>query len=227
MPVSINGNGAITGLVITTSDLADGSVTTAKIAAGAVATVDIADSAVTTAKIADANVTTAKIADSAITSGKIADGAVATADIADSAVTTAKIANANVTVAKISATGTPSSTTFLAGDGSWQTISTTPPSTFDAVGTYAVLFNATNTNLAVGATVAGSSLRYNATTNSNEYRNNNPFGTVRYAFNTTYPAGGSAVSGTWRKMSTGDNYSVFSGCSTIYVWAACLYIRIS
>lgn len=156
MPVSINGNGSITGLVITTADLADGSVTTAKIAAGAVATVDIADSAVTTAKIADLNVTTAKIADSAITSGKIADGAVATvdiadsavttakiadsaittgkiadgavatADIADSAVTTAKIANANVTVAKISATGTASSTTFLRGDGSWQAVSSTP-----------------------------------------------------------------------------------------------------
>lgn len=101
MTVSINGDGTITGLVITTADLADGSVTTAKIAAGAVATVDIADSAVTTAKIADANVTTAKIADSAITTGKIADGAVATADIADSAVTTAKIADSNVTTAKI------------------------------------------------------------------------------------------------------------------------------
>lgn len=101
MTVSINGDGTITGLVITTADLADSSVTTAKIAAGAVATVDIADSAVTTAKIADANVTTAKIADSAITTGKIADGAVATADIADSAVTTAKIADSNVTTAKI------------------------------------------------------------------------------------------------------------------------------
>lgn len=61
MPVSINGNGAISGLVITTADLSDGSVTTAKIAADAVATVDIADSAVTTAKIANANVTVAKI----------------------------------------------------------------------------------------------------------------------------------------------------------------------
>jgi hypothetical protein len=228
MPVSINGNGSITGLVITTADLADGSVTTAKIAAGAVATVDIADSAVTTAKIADANVTTAKIADSAITSGKIADGAVATADIADSAVTTAKIANANVTVAKISATGTPSSTTFLAGDGSWQTISTTPPSTFDAVGTYAALYNASNTNLAIGATVAGSSLRYNVSTNGTDYRTGNPFATGRYRVsNSTYDGGGTAVSGTWRKMSTGDNFSFFSGCSNVYVWSACLYIRIS
>lgn len=36
MPVSINGNGSITGLVITTADLADNSVTTAKLAATAV-----------------------------------------------------------------------------------------------------------------------------------------------------------------------------------------------
>lgn len=76
MTVSINGDGTITGLVITTADLADGSVTTAKIAAGAVATVDIADSAVTTAKIADSNVTTAKIADSNVTSAKLANTAV-------------------------------------------------------------------------------------------------------------------------------------------------------
>lgn len=51
----------------------------------------------------------------------VVDGGISTAKIADNAVTTAKIANANVTVAKLSATGTPSSSTFLRGDGSWQT----------------------------------------------------------------------------------------------------------
>jgi hypothetical protein len=49
----------------------------------------------------------------------VVDNGISTTKIADSAVTTAKIANANVTVAKLSATGTPSSTTFLRGDGSW------------------------------------------------------------------------------------------------------------
>jgi hypothetical protein len=59
--------------------------------------------------VVDGGITTAKIADGAITTAKIAAGAVITDDLANSA----------VTVAKISATGTPSSTTFLRGDGSW------------------------------------------------------------------------------------------------------------
>jgi len=41
--------------------------------------------------------------------------------IDNDAITTAKIANAQVTVAKISATGTPSASTFLAGNGTWAT----------------------------------------------------------------------------------------------------------
>jgi hypothetical protein len=59
--------------------------------------------------VVDGGITTAKVADGAITSAKIADGTIATADLA----------NSSVTVAKISATGTPSSTTFLRGDGVW------------------------------------------------------------------------------------------------------------
>jgi hypothetical protein len=75
MPVTINGSGAISGLVISTADLADSSVTTAKIAAGAVATVDIADSAVTTEKIAAGAVVTADIADANVTAAKLSSGA--------------------------------------------------------------------------------------------------------------------------------------------------------
>ena len=68
-------------------------------------------------------ITPTTVADNGITTAKIADSNVTTAKIADSAVTNAKIANSSVTVAKISATGTPSSTNFLRGDGSWGTVS--------------------------------------------------------------------------------------------------------
>lgn len=56
---------------------------------------------------------------------QIAAGAVVTADLADGAVTTAKLANSAVTVAKVSATGTPSASTFLRGDGAWATAGST------------------------------------------------------------------------------------------------------
>ena len=67
------------------------------------------------------------------------------------------------------ATGTPDATNFLRGDGSWQTIETTPTTAQvlaatagaaeGAVGTYASAFRVASGTLAVGATVAGSSLR--------------------------------------------------------------------
>jgi hypothetical protein len=60
------------------------------------------------------------VVDGGITAAKIATNAVTSDKINASAVTTAKIADANVTVAKLSASGTPSSSTFLRGDGSWQ-----------------------------------------------------------------------------------------------------------
>jgi hypothetical protein len=50
----------------------------------------------------------------------VVDGGITANKLASNSVTTAKIVDANVTVAKLSATGTPSSSTFLRGDGSWQ-----------------------------------------------------------------------------------------------------------
>lgn len=52
-------------------------------------------------------------------------GSIGATQLASNAVTTAKILDANVTVAKISASGTPSASTFLRGDGSWQSPSVT------------------------------------------------------------------------------------------------------
>jgi len=49
------------------------------------------------------------------------------ADILDSSITTAKIANGAVTIADLSATGTPSSSTFLRGDNTWGSVSSNTP----------------------------------------------------------------------------------------------------
>lgn len=172
MPVTINGDGAITGLVITTADLANSSVTTAK--------------------IADVNVTTAKIADSAITTGKIADGAVATADIAANAVTVAKMAREGTTGQVLTSNGAGS-------DPSYQTISTTPTTaqvlsatagaSAGAVGTYA--FGRAGSNIGFGGTLAGSSIQPTAA----------PWASSSGVNSWSFPTGG-ALSGTWRAMGT-------------------------
>lgn len=156
MPVTINGSGAISGLVITTADLQDSSVTTAK----------------------------------------IADGAVATADLA----------NASVTIAKISATGTPSSTTYLRGDGSWQTISTTPTTAqvlsayagavANDVGSYFYGDRSSVEPLTVNSTVAGSVI------------------TKRNTGGSKVSAG---LSGTWRFLGIAENDQNTAG----------LYLRVS
>ncbi len=68
--------------------------------------------------------------------------------------------------------GTADSTTFLRGDNTWQTISTSPTTaqvlaatagaSVGAVGTYAMLTLVTLTDLLAGSTRAGSGLRYAA-----------------------------------------------------------------
>ena len=164
MPVTINGNGTLSGVVIGTTDLADASVTTAKIATGAVATADISDGAVTTVKIADAN----------------------------------------VTVAKISATGTPSSTTFLRGDGSWQTAGGAPGA-YD-VGAYIVAHKNTAGSSATtaGETISGGSLRV-ITNNSYDM----PIASGATNNNWRTPG----FSGTWRAMQAVGSGTQIDGTS--------------
>ena len=50
----------------------------------------------------------------------VADDGIATAKLADEAITTAKLANDAVSIPKLSATGTPSASTFLRGDNTWE-----------------------------------------------------------------------------------------------------------
>jgi hypothetical protein len=101
----------------------------------------------------------------------------------------------------------------------------------DGIGSYAVLTMAANNNLAIGGTIAGSSLRYNASLNASDnfhasISTNNPFQGAYIRNASTYNGGGSAVSGTWRRMSGGTTYSVDS-YSGNYLWLNSLYVRIS
>jgi hypothetical protein len=101
------------------------------------------------------------------------------------------------------------------------------------IGSYAVLIIATNTNVAVGSTVAGSDLRYGWTPNQGPLSvtgTYSAYGANRLSVTGTYNGGGTSLSGTWRKMSTGATYASFTDpCTgvTTYYWLAALYVRIS
>jgi hypothetical protein len=133
----------LANLMSTASDSVPASKVNTTIADDAITTAKIADDAITTALIADDQITTALIADDQITTALIADDAVTADHLANSinsAITanTAKVTNAITThtgdvtgaaaltiavdavdIPMLSATGTPSSTTFLRGDNSW------------------------------------------------------------------------------------------------------------
>lgn len=126
---------------------------------------------------------------------------------------------------------TVSGTSITFNDGTVQTTAATGASTdFGSVGSYAVLMMAANTNLSTGSTIAGSSLRYNATANQSQSSNATvPFTAIRFRSNSSsFDGGGTALAGTWRKMSTGATFIVFPGCGvTDYQWYQALYVRIS
>jgi hypothetical protein len=118
-------------------------------------------------------------------------------------------------------------TDILFSNGTTQSTAAVSASTeFGGIGSYAVLIPAVNSNLAQGATIAGSSLRHSVAGNSIN-------AAVSRVNNSTYNGGGTALSGTWRKMSMGDNYlSTVTGESqygvtTTYYWFGHLFVRIS
>lgn len=172
----VDSGGAVDAGNLTNAVPADGSITSAKIADGAVGTADIADSAVTTAKIAA--------------------GAVATVDIAANAVTVAKMAREGSSGQVLTSNGAGS-------DPSYQTISTTPTTAqvlsatagaaVGDVGTYAWLWSTTTTATSVGATKAGSNLRYAGLKSSSG-------GTTSSTGSVNMTGNGGTPAGTWRAM---------------------------
>lgn len=118
-------------------------------------------------------------------------------------------------------------------DGTTQTTAAVPASTnLDGIGSYAVLRLAINSNLATGATVAGSSLRYDGSTNTSNVDLGNPFfgGVWQGDWNNfSYNGGGTALSGTWRKMSSGNTYRSYPDGKGSFApqWGVALFVRIS
>jgi hypothetical protein len=116
------------------------------------------------------------------------------------------------------------------GDSTTQSTAATATSTaLGAVGTYAILIIATENNLAIDGTIAGSSLRYGYATSSDASLGSS---TTTYRLNEggTYNGGGTSLSGTWRRMNTGTIFqSTFDPCSQITTrrYGTGLYVRIS
>jgi hypothetical protein len=193
MPVTINGNGAISGLVIATGDLADAAVTTPK----------IADTAVTLGKMA--NMATASVLgrNTAGTGAPEVLSAATTRTLigADNA---SNLTSGTVGTARL-ASGTANSTTFLRGDQTWATVSTTPTTAqvlsatagaaVGDVGTYAWLSTTSlsTANINPGATYAGSALGY-----WGSLIGQSP--AVNYQLLASGRSFGSAPAGTWRAM---------------------------
>lgn len=105
---------------------------------------------------------------------------------------------------------------------------------FGAIGSYGILSNAANSDISSGATVAGSNLRYNYSMNqnTNDYRlPGNPFrGMNSTDNNASYPGGGTALSGTWRRMPTsGPLYYQQTGSKGTVErsWGLGFFVRIS
>ena len=138
----------------------------------------------------------------------------ATQTLTNKSISGAQINSGTVAVARLGS-GSPSASNFLRGDGSWQTISTTPTTaqvltatagaSVGAVGTYAFAGRAStapNTTINPGATVAGSTINYAS--------GGSPDGsTMLYS---------SALSGTWRCMGFLRNASNDFTYKTHTVW---------
>lgn len=118
------------------------------------------------------------------------------------------------------ATGTANSTTYLRGDQTWATVSTTPTTaqvlsatagaSLGEVGTYALLSrpNYSGSNITQGSTYAGSALRYAGGLSAGDSNNS---------------ISGTAPAGTWRAMGFAFNRT---SCGIFYENAT-IFLRIS
>lgn len=177
-------------------------VTGAQVLAYVETNITLRNNVVTTASITDKNVTLAKLPDQATAtilgrntgstgSPEVLTGAQARTIIgADNA---SNLTSGTVGTARLGS-GTADSTTYLRGDQTWSTVSTTPTTaqvltatagaSVGAVGTYALMFNGP-ANRSPGDTLAGSSLTYAGCDGNNS----------------------TSASGTWRLMGRNNDVS--------------------
>jgi hypothetical protein len=134
----------------------------------------------------------------------------------------------------------------LTSDGTtWA--STTPPSapvssvnsqtgavvTTDAgsIGCTMILMYSSTTNINQGATCAGSILYQNGSNNGNTLAwlaNGYSWSAGRWTNNSSYGGGGTAMTGTWRKMSQGSSVIAEVICGTTYYsYIPTMFVRIS
>lgn len=216
MPVTINGNGAISGLVIATGDIADGAVTLPKMANVATGTVlgrstagtGVPEALTTLPAVSGTNLTNLNATN--LASGTVPDARFpATLPAASGANLTnlnaSNLSTGTVGTARL-ATGTANSTTFLRGDQTWATVSGGVTSitagngltggTITTSGTIALDFYtgsvSTNTSFPIGS--------YLYSQNGTAGLNNNASRTLYAGAGnriTDSSAVGSAISGTW------------------------------
>ena len=101
---------------------------------------------------------------------------------------------------------------------------------FLAIGSYSVFMNSGNSDISQGSTIAGSTLRYGSVSSNIDSSNTVPGRFVGYtaAGGITYTAGGTAASGTWRKMCNSDVFGSSTPKSpTTYYRGWALYVRVS
>jgi len=140
----------------------------------------------------------------------------ATQTLTNKSISGAQINSGTVAVARLGS-GTPGTGNFLRGDGSWQAVPASAPSTTDvlnatagaslgAVGTYA--FAALTTQITTaGTTYAGSSLTYSG-----------PIVAGSYAYGITPRLGtGAALAGTWRAMGVTNMTGTFARGGTLFL----------
>jgi hypothetical protein len=91
------------------------------------------------------------------------------------------------------------------------------------IGSVGIFINSGNADLAYGSTIAGSTLRH-----SPNFNNGVAIGSSRQNGSNSYNGGGTALSGTWRKLSSGAFYGTSGGgCCIQYNWYTALFIRVS